>query len=65
MQFASRLNSGLVIMLMNYLSRQLRKNMLKGIMVEQHVNMRKLIVFGGIIIVLTPSGTRKELMITT
>jgi hypothetical protein len=39
--------------------------MLKGIMVEQHVNMRKLIVFGGIIIVLTPSGTRKELMITT
>ena len=50
-------------MLMNYLSRQLRKSMLKGIMVEQHVNMKKLIVFGGIIIVLTPNKKSNSIFI--
>jgi hypothetical protein len=58
--FASKLSSGLDILLMNYSFLQPKRNMLKEIMVEQLVSMKKLIVFGGIIIALTLSGTKKE-----
>jgi hypothetical protein len=58
--FASKLSSGLDILLMNYSFLQPKRNMLKETMVEQLVSMKKLIVFGGIIIALTLSGTKKE-----
>jgi len=58
--FASKLSFGLDILLMNYSFLQPKRNMLKETMVEQLVSMKKLIVFGGIITVLTLSGTKKE-----